>query len=112
MVAGLYGAPGERYEPTRLDFVKASFVPDSDVYVQIEPIRDPDPDVEMAHDLYVEVIIHYKKLNKTGQALTVNLTEMASTLAKFYVSYRAKEEDQEEDQEEDKEEELSVAHRP
>ena len=81
MVASLYGAPGERYEPTRLDFVKASFAPDSDVFISIEYSAEDQE--------YSNVTIHYKKLNKTGQALTVNLTEMAPTLAKFCVRYRA-----------------------
>ena len=81
MVASLYGAPGERYEPTRLDFVKASFAPDADVFISIEYSAEDQE--------YSNVTIHYKKLNKTGQALTVNLTEMAPTLAKFCVRYRA-----------------------
>ena len=73
MVASLYGAPGERYEPTRLDFCKASFTPGAEVYVSIGPVA---------------VKIHYAKLNKTGQGLTVNLSEMAPTLAKFCIEYR------------------------
>ena len=73
MVASLYGAPGERYEPTRLDFCKASFKPGAEVYISIGPVA---------------VNIHYKKLNKTGQCLSVNLSEMAPTLAMFCIEYR------------------------
>ncbi len=74
-VAGLYGAPGERYECTRRDFSKACFEPDSDVEVRVSMGRG--------------VQIHYKKLNKTGQQLTVDLSVMAPTLALFCARYKA-----------------------
>ena len=51
----------------------ASFKPGADVYISIGPVA---------------VKVHYTKLNKTGQALTVNLSEMAPTLAKFCIEYR------------------------
>ena len=44
-----------------------------DVYISIGPVA---------------VKVHYTKLNKTGQPLTVNLSEMAPTLAKFCIEYR------------------------
>ena len=73
MLASQYAAPGERYEGQRRDWHAANFHSGSNVHIHIDTTT---------------VELRIKKMLKTKQPLTINLTDMAPSFARFLIAYK------------------------
>ena len=76
LMASLYPAPGERFEPGRRDWYSVSFKPNTNTQIRIT--NNP-----------TEVTLHYKDMNKVSKELMVDLSTMAPSFADFCVYYKA-----------------------
>lgn len=73
VLASQYAAPGERYEGQRRDWHAANFHSGSNVHIHIDTTT---------------VELRIRKMLKTKQPLTINLTEMAPSFARFLIAYK------------------------
>ncbi len=74
LMASLYPAPGERFEPGRRDWYCVSFQPNTSAMIRIHSDN--------------KVMLHYKEMTKVGKELLVDLSVMAPSFAEFCSSYK------------------------